>query len=201
VLYNANMAGIGSFGVTGPWAIGGFLAMDDADARNYTREMWVRAKKGLEQKRADFLPMYPNAHFMINLDGTFKDDREFRLPDGYDWFGLECYGRLGMDVGACKTRFDALMRVIPANGRVWILLPTVEGYGPDSLLASNAAAIYDWARSEGRIIGLIGFVWQGELMLPFYERGARDLPILRQVLTRIGREITGRTQSGCNLIS
>jgi hypothetical protein len=205
-------AGISNFGNIGSLALGGYLLLDDADAINFTPGLWANAKKDLEVKSSSLLARNHAAHPMIVLDGTFMQIDHFSLPVGVDWIAIECYGRLGNDSSSCKRRFDSLVALLPADASVWIIMPTETEFGDEDFLVDNARAIYNWARGESRAIGLIGFVWQSELlatpqMLAKRARmrvisashrplATRDLPKLKATMLEIGRQITGRSIPG-----
>jgi hypothetical protein len=184
--------GIVDWGVTGAGALGGYLVQDDSDAAHWTADMWSTNKASLEGQVASLKSSYPGVHLMINLDGTFMQIPGFALPAGYDWFGIECYGRLGNAAADCKTRFDALKPLLPANGRVWILPPGETDYGDEASLVKTAQDIFAWAPTEPAIVGLMAFLWQSNAVAP--ATAVRDLPNLKSAFRQIGSAISGRNK-------
>jgi hypothetical protein len=190
--------GLVDWGVVGTNGLGGYLVQDDSDSAHSTTATWNSNKAWLESQVATIKSSYPNAHLMINLDGTFSQIPGFALPAGFDWFGIECYGRLGNSAADCKTRFDALKLLLPQGGRVWILPPGVtgtagRGYGDETSLIATAQGIFAWAPTEPAILGFEVFLWQSNAVAP--DIAVRDLPSLKATFRQIGSIITGRNQT------
>ena len=127
--------GISDWGVSGYSPLGAYNFKDDADVQ---QEGWAAVKAEIERQIPGFMNSHPNGHPYINLAGHFRNIPGFSLPRGLDWVGLECY----FGVADCQSMVNALRRVLPGNGRIWILIPTNTWYGNEAWLVSNAQAMY-----------------------------------------------------------
>ena len=87
-----------------------------------------------------------------------------------------------------------LKPLMPANGRFWVLIPTETEYGSESTLVTNARDMYNGARAEPMVIGLIGFVWTNAILCPPADCtqvfATKQLPSLLSEMKCIGQAIT-----------
>jgi hypothetical protein len=179
------------------------LICDDCDV-GVDASGWATRKAGIETQEANFPG---TAHFMIDLgDGNadgildFRGIAGFALPANVDWVGMECYPALGW--ASCQANLDALRPLLPANGGAWVFLPTETDYGPEDQLVSNAQEMYDGAKQDPAVVGMIGFVWTNTILCPPDDCtktfATKELPNLLAKMRCISHDITGLgTPSGC----
>jgi hypothetical protein len=176
--------------------ISGVNLCDDCDVGGLSTDQWATRKSQIEASETS----YPSAHhFMITLgDGNgdghldFQGIPGFALPAGIDWVGLECYPVLGWS--SCKANIEQLEPLMPSNGRFWVLIPAETEYGSEDALVANAREMYEGARAEPLVVGLIGFVWTNAILCPPADCtqvfATKQLPALASEMKCIGQAIT-----------
>ncbi len=130
---------------------------------------------------------FPGARAMMTL-GCFNALVRpwFRMPAGITDIAIECYhGR-----GQWAEWLVALEPFLAPAHRVWLMphaygpatAPDDRAYVPraDDEIMFEAATIYDYAKTDRRVVGLLPFAW--------YD-GIRDRPLVREYLAGVGREI------------
>ena len=176
--------------------ISGVNLCDDCDVGGLSADQWTARKAQIEASE----PSYPNTqHFMITLgDGNadghldFQGIPGFTLPAGVDWVGLECYPVLGW--ASCMANIAQLEPLMPPNGKFWLLVPAETEYGSESTLVANAREMYEGAKTNPQVVGLIGFVWTNAILCPpadcTHVFATKQLPALLSEMKCIGQAIT-----------
>jgi hypothetical protein len=165
-----------------------FFTMDEPDCVSHgSAARLATLLAQIETDIRDIQTHFPGARTMMTL-GCFTALMPrigFRIPTGLTDVAIQAYhGRAQWH--AWITRLTPYLA--PAQ-RLW-LMPYVAPFdGPDYLPKTDAdvifeaRTIYEYAKTDTRVVGLLPFMW--------YD-GARDRPAVRDELARIGLEILAR---------
>src|SRR5205823_91477 len=107
------------------------------------------------------------------------------------WVGLECY----TGAANCQANLNVLKPLLPAGARTWIITAGTSGFGTESYLVQDAQAMYDFARADPSVIGIIAFVWSKEILCPpdCQALAVKQMPLLLAKYREIGDAITGKS--------
>lgn len=148
---------------------------------------------------------FPGAKTIITLGCVFVDGPavvpSIPLPTVVDYVAVETYG-FGYSANQ-RAQYQVIANYIGNRG-IFMMPGGIEWFGTDAVLAESARVLYEYAKTDSRVIGLFPFMWYSEKYntsdnsppkqpngpeAPIGNKGVRDLPNLRARLTEIGKEI------------